>query len=313
MTVKLEYSGNKGLIQKNQSAQAAITNFVAGDVESSFGLHLYQEEVELTFSTVNKIAGVLSQKLPVNASVITVAATVSDDVATATGKVNLLAWSNEAEVGDTLTLNDAAYIGAQALLGSAATGEIPNNVNIDTTTDGFTQANPSVGLQILSGVKASGTITVATNADIVVGTTTIAITNTVGDTVTFSFVAAEADPPVETQIVKGANAAATATDIATKISNHSTLNVSATSDAGVVTVTQNVEGEEGNAANGVGDITLVNNNNNNNELTRVDFAGGINSNKYLYVVNTGNNAAATVKGKLVVSVLYYGQGEPTAI
>lgn len=310
MTVKLEYSGNKGLIQKNQSANSAITNFIAGDVENSFGLHLYQEEVELTFSTINKIAGVLSQKLPVNASIITTAATVSEDVAAATGKVNLLAWSNKAAVGDTLTLGAAAYIGSAALLGSAATGEIPAAVNIDTATDGFTQANPSVNTQIVAGVKASGSITVDANADILIGTTTIAITNTLNETVTFSFVAAEANPPVETEIVKGANANATATNIASKISNHSTLNVSATSNTATVTVTQNVEGAEGNGAAGVGDITVTND---AAELSRVDFAGGVNSNSYLYIVNTGNNAAATAKGKIVVSVLYYGKGEPVAI
>ncbi len=309
MTVKLEYSGTKGLVQKKQTGKSAITNFVSGSVASSFGLHLYQEEVELTFSTINKVAGVLSKKLPVNSSIITIAATVSDNVAAATGKVNVLAWSNQLDVGDTLELAADLYTGSQALLGTAATGEIPAGVNIDTTSDGFTQANAAVSFNVTAGAAASGSITVATNADILVGTTEFSITNTEGTAVTFTFVAAAAVPPVQTEIVKGGTAAITATNIATAISNHSTLNVTATADAAVVTVTQNVEGAEGNG-NKIGSIDLTLD---DAELTSVDFTGGVNSNRYLYVVNTGNNAAATTKGKVVVSVLYYGKGEPTAI
>jgi len=63
---KVIYSDTKGLVQESGSG----FSFVTGLVNDKIGLHLYQEEVTLTEVDEDKVAGLLSKKLPANSIIL---------------------------------------------------------------------------------------------------------------------------------------------------------------------------------------------------------------------------------------------------
>jgi len=70
---KVVYSESKGLVQE----AGAGVGFVTGTVADKVGLHLYQEEVEISAAAVNKVIGKLSKTLPANSVILQSSITTS--------------------------------------------------------------------------------------------------------------------------------------------------------------------------------------------------------------------------------------------
>ncbi len=70
---KVVYSESKGLVQETGSGFA----FVTGTVADKVGMHLYQEEVELSALAADKVIGKLSKSLPANSVILQSSITTS--------------------------------------------------------------------------------------------------------------------------------------------------------------------------------------------------------------------------------------------
>ncbi len=120
---KVVYSDSKGLVQETGSG----FSFVTGTVADKVGLHLYQEEVELSTVVADKIAGLLSKKLPANSIILQTSLTTSS--AGASGLIELRYHTSLPSIN--------AGISGTLIMGTETNQCVPD-ADLDVSVDGQT-------------------------------------------------------------------------------------------------------------------------------------------------------------------------------